>query len=463
MTTEKPWSNTAEGPAAASGPGGTMPTPLRTVFRQPVRGCRSRFTTALLALTLLPRVRENPALTWSFWGAAAVLLVWQAVLLIGGQRRSGRSSCHAAASALRPGDLSSEFTPTGDGTGGRSTTTPGCWWRSCCSRTPSTCCCRGRAASSYALGFGPFPIVFSTNLFLWFRDDWFYLQFLLVAVGFLGKEFVRWERRAGASTSSTPPPSHSRLFSLVLIATGTTHLTWGQEIATTLSLAPHIYLYLFLVGLVVMYFFSITPVAASAAATLFAASALYVVGDRRAVLPRFRDPACGISGTAPARHRSIHLAGDAAGPDHLRRALRARRVRPVLAARRHRRADLLRQAAVRPDAEPDRAVDRSGGSCHRPSPRPDRLGSGRTAGTRQPGPDGGMDRLLRRHDCSRRHRRAAPGRHAALLAAGMPGRPAPRVRAPGAARVGVLRRQRRLGVQRAGQALHGGKHRRRGS
>jgi hypothetical protein len=42
-----------------------------------------------------------------------------------------------------------------------------------------------------------------------------------------------------------------------------------------LSLAPSIYLFLFLVGLVVMYFFSITPVAAAAAATLFGASALY--------------------------------------------------------------------------------------------------------------------------------------------------------------------------------------------
>ena len=29
----------------------------------------------------------------------------------------------------------------------------------------------------YLLGFGPFPIVFSTNLFLWFKDDWFFFQF----------------------------------------------------------------------------------------------------------------------------------------------------------------------------------------------------------------------------------------------------------------------------------------------
>ena len=31
----------------------------------------------------------------------------------------------------------------------------------------------------FGMGFGPIPIVFSTNLFLWFRDDWFALQFLL--------------------------------------------------------------------------------------------------------------------------------------------------------------------------------------------------------------------------------------------------------------------------------------------
>ena len=54
---------------------------------------------------------------------------------------------------------------------------------------------------SYGLGFGPFPIIFSTNLFLWFRDDWFYLQFLMLAVGFMGKEVVV------SPTSSTRRPS----------------------------------------------------------------------------------------------------------------------------------------------------------------------------------------------------------------------------------------------------------------
>ncbi|MDX1647283.1 MAG: hypothetical protein R3304_09065 [Longimicrobiales bacterium] len=130
-------------------------------------------------------------------------------------------------------------------------------------------------ARVYDLGFGPFPIIFSINLFLWFRDDWFYLQFLMIVVGFLGKELIRWHREGRRVHVFNPSAFALGLFSLVLIATGSTGLTWGQEIASTLSLAPRIYLFLFLVGLVVMYFFSITLIAASAAAVLFGLSALY--------------------------------------------------------------------------------------------------------------------------------------------------------------------------------------------
>jgi len=127
----------------------------------------------------------------------------------------------------------------------------------------------------YVLGFGPLPIIFSTNLFLWFQDDWFYLQFLMIAVGFLGKEFVRW-RRDGRKTHIFNPSALSLgLFSLVLILTGTTNLTWGPLIATTLNLAPNIYLFVFLLGLVVMYFFATTLLSAFSAATLFGLSALY--------------------------------------------------------------------------------------------------------------------------------------------------------------------------------------------
>ena len=128
---------------------------------------------------------------------------------------------------------------------------------------------------SYVRGFGPFPISFSTSLFIWFREDWFYLQFLMLAVGFMGKEFVRWQRDGKRVHIFNPSAFSLGLFSLVLLATNTTELTWGQEIASTLTLAPYIYSFLFLIGLIVMYFFSITLVAGSAAIMLFSLSALY--------------------------------------------------------------------------------------------------------------------------------------------------------------------------------------------
>jgi len=47
---------------------------------------------------------------------------------------------------------------------------------------------------TYAFGMGPFPIVLSTNLFLWFKPQWFYWQLALIALAFAAKEWIRWER-----------------------------------------------------------------------------------------------------------------------------------------------------------------------------------------------------------------------------------------------------------------------------
>jgi hypothetical protein len=127
----------------------------------------------------------------------------------------------------------------------------------------------------YQLGFGPFPILFSINLFLWFRDEWFFLQFLLVAFALAGKEYIRWNRGGRRVHIFNPSALPLAVAAVFLIATGTTDLTWGPEIASTLGMGPHIYKLLFLGGLVVMYFFSITLLTACAAATLFGLSALY--------------------------------------------------------------------------------------------------------------------------------------------------------------------------------------------
>ena len=67
----------------------------------------------------------------------------------------------------------------------------------------------------YTLGFGPIPIIFSTNLFMWFRDDWFYLQFLMIAVGFMGKEYVRWHREGRNVHIFNPSAFALGIFSLL--------------------------------------------------------------------------------------------------------------------------------------------------------------------------------------------------------------------------------------------------------
>ncbi|MGH7803984.1 MAG: hypothetical protein ACREQJ_06520, partial [Candidatus Binatia bacterium] len=127
----------------------------------------------------------------------------------------------------------------------------------------------------WVLGFGPFPIIFSTNLFMWFRDDWFFLQFAMVATGVLGKEFVKWQREGRTTHVFNPSALSLFLFSLALIAAGATHITWGPEIAATLGLPPYIYVLVFGVGLVVQGFFAVTLVTLAAAVSLVAMNVLY--------------------------------------------------------------------------------------------------------------------------------------------------------------------------------------------
>lgn len=118
------------------------------------------------------------------------------------------------------------------------------------------------------LGFGPIPIVLSTNLFLWFRDDWFYFQFAMIAVAYLAKHFLRWQRE-GVSTHIFNPSSFPLAFTaLALILTGSTGITWGEDIASHLGDPPHMYLWIFAVGLIVQTLFGITLITASAAVTL---------------------------------------------------------------------------------------------------------------------------------------------------------------------------------------------------
>ena len=239
----------------------------------------------LAALALMPRIQTNDTLIWSFVAAAVFLGLWLTFLLSRGRTERDTYSFEIA---LRPQHYIQacvQFSVYAYW-GYHWELIPGSGLRPVYDHALLML---GQIIFAYAfgillawsryqkyiLGFGPIPIILSVNLFLWFRDDWFYMQFLMIALGFMGKEYIRWNREGRSMHIFNPSAFALGLFSLVLILTNTTHLTWGQEIASTLTLAPNIYTFLFLIGLVVMYFFSITLVAGMAAISLFVLSTLY--------------------------------------------------------------------------------------------------------------------------------------------------------------------------------------------
>ena len=236
-------------------------------------------TLIFAGFTLLPRVNANPRLQISFLAAAGFLLaglcvLWWSVV------RTGRT-------------LTYEFVP-------RQVHWVqlimhscvyaywGWYWREVYHELPlifaqvfflyvlDMLVCWSRR-DNWILGFGPIPIVFSMNLFLWFRDDWFYLQFVMVAIIVFGKEFVKWKRDGHLTHIFNPSAFALFMTSVVLIATRTTPITWGKQISTTFNNPPDIYLEIFLLGLVVQGLFSVTLVTLSAAAALFALNVVYTV------------------------------------------------------------------------------------------------------------------------------------------------------------------------------------------
>lgn len=125
---------------------------------------------------------------------------------------------------------------------------------------------RGKRA---ALGFEPLQVVGAMNLFLWFKDDWFAYQFAMVAVGYLGKSFLTWEREGRQTHIFNPAALGLAAASVPLIALGLSEVTWGAEMAATLFRPPNIYLIIFLLGFVVQAVSGVTSMTLAAAATVY--------------------------------------------------------------------------------------------------------------------------------------------------------------------------------------------------
>ena len=130
---------------------------------------------------------------------------------------------------------------------------------------------RGR----YTLGFGPFPIIFSTNLFLWFLNDWFYFQFAMIAAGFAAKEFLHWNRGGKSVHIFNPSSFPLAIVSWVLLFTNGFGITWGAHIAGSQFRPPNIYLFIFLVSLPGQYLFGVVTMTMSAVVTMYVWAAAY--------------------------------------------------------------------------------------------------------------------------------------------------------------------------------------------
>ena len=235
------------------------------------------FALGFAGLALLPAVGQNPRVLWAFLGASAVLCAWNAVLFASTLR--GRRTLTLDV-VLRKQHYLQAFAQ------GSVLLYWGWYWPPVYAFAPfilaqlvfayafDMLLCWSRR-DAYTLGFSPFPVIFSVNLFLWFRPDWFYLQFAMVALGLAAKELIRWNRDGRRAHIFNPSSFPLAVFSVILLAIGKSGITWGQDIATTQFYPPHMYLMLFLIGLPGQFFFGVASMTMSAVVATYVFGRLY--------------------------------------------------------------------------------------------------------------------------------------------------------------------------------------------
>lgn len=274
MDSATPWTPTA--PLHTGTPSAAPSHAAKTYAH---RSPKVTFLLTLLFLSplLLPSLRANDRLVASFFGVAGLLALWQ-TLLWAGAVRSARS-------------LTISFVPV------KSHYIQACvqtvimlywgWFAPDVYRQVPLIAAqivfvyilealltwsRGR---TWRLGFGPVPIVLSTNLLLWFKPDWFAFQFVMLALGAAAKQFITWNRDGRRTHIFNPSAFGQFLVALVLIATGTTNeLTFGKQIAASFE-SPHMLIVIFLGGVVVQRFFHVTLMTLAAVLTVTLINLLY--------------------------------------------------------------------------------------------------------------------------------------------------------------------------------------------
>ena len=235
------------------------------------------FTAGLLALSRLAAVQQNARLLWSFRAAAAGLLAWAVVVYAAARFRRRTFTIQVVLKPQHYLQACLQFLLIAYW---------GWHWRQVYLSAHLILAqllfayafdmlLSWSRRDTYALGFSPFPVIFSITLFFWFKDDWFYYQFLLVACGFAAKELIHWNKDGRSTHIFNPSSFPLALFSVVLLLTNQSDMTWGFLVANTEFYPPQIYLVLFLIGMPGQFLFGVTTMTMSAVVTTYLFSALY--------------------------------------------------------------------------------------------------------------------------------------------------------------------------------------------
>ena len=234
------------------------------------------FVGGLLVLSQLSVLDQRPVVRASIVGAALLLLAWSALLF--GVLRRGQAVTFEV--ALRPQHYLQACLQ------GSLILYWGFYWREVYHAAPLIVAqllfaygfdslLSWTHRRKFVLGFGPFPIIFSLTLFFWFKDPWFYWQFVMVAIGLVAKEFLRWQRD-GVNTHIFNPSSFPlAVVSVFLLLFDATDMTWGFLVAETEFYPPHMYLAIFLIALPGQYLFGVAPMTLAAVTTTFVFSSIY--------------------------------------------------------------------------------------------------------------------------------------------------------------------------------------------
>lgn len=235
------------------------------------------FSALLACFALLPSARENPKVLASILGTAGVLVVWNAALLLWTRERHRKLILDLVPKKQHYLQACAQ---------GSVLVYWGWYWPPAHAYAPFILAQLVFAYAfdillgwsrreDYTLGFAQFPVVFSTNLFLWFKPDWIYLQFAMIGLGLAAKDLIRWTKDGRRVHIFNPSSFPLAVFSLALVATGKSGMTWGQDIASTQFYPPHIYLMLFLIGLPAAFFFGVASMTMSAVIAAYAFSRIY--------------------------------------------------------------------------------------------------------------------------------------------------------------------------------------------